>query len=68
MAQPVFSVRLTAPAEKTNLPVGEVLEKMVLVGGIDYLGVWRALWGGCQQQRKEEANSREAVDSIGQAQ
>ena len=26
MAQPVFSVRLTAPAEKTNLPVGEVLE------------------------------------------
>lgn len=26
MAQPVFSVRLTAPAEKTDLPVGEVLE------------------------------------------
>lgn len=26
MRQPVYSMRLTAPVEKTNLPVGEVLE------------------------------------------
>lgn len=46
----------------------ELPKKMMLLGYIDYLDVCRALWGECQQQRKEEANSREAVDSIGQAQ
>ncbi len=54
--------------ERFQAALEELPKKMMLLGYIDYLDVCHALWGECQQQRKEEANSRETVDTIGQAQ
>ncbi len=46
----------------------ELPKKMMLLGHTDYLDVCGALWSECHRQKKEEANFRETVDSIGQAQ
>lgn len=53
--------------ERFQAALEELPKKMMLLGYIDYLDVCHALWANVNSGEKE-ANSRETVDTIGQAQ